>query len=107
MNIFKEVNSIAGSILLGTKLILFLWTGHKIKSKAREPLIALQNAQILHLPQRPQQQIQTLLLQWSTNEPGYLTAFHLMDVGPWLLTPIIGNVITYLLVFLQSDKEKI
>ncbi|KAJ8973709.1 hypothetical protein NQ317_017911 [Molorchus minor] len=71
--------------------------------KSVQPLEVLQQASVVNFSLYTQQQIQTLTLQWSSKK-AFLSAYGIINLGPWLLAPIAGNVITYLLVALQFDN---
>ncbi|GLV45788.1 hypothetical protein CBL_02808 [Carabus blaptoides fortunei] len=87
------------------KLILYMCIGQKLKSESRKPIKALQHGKLLRLPTLLREQIQCLILQWLSSEPSGLSAFNVILVGPWLLAPIAGNVITYLLVAIQFQMN--
>ncbi|GJQ76793.1 hypothetical protein Trydic_g15004 [Trypoxylus dichotomus] len=85
-------------------LLHYTYLGRQINYWSQAPLRVLQNSDLLNLPTHLQQQVQTLILQWS-GKIGNLSAMEVINVGPWLLAPIVGNVITYLLVALQFESS--
>ncbi|XP_018576433.1 uncharacterized protein LOC108914977 [Anoplophora glabripennis] len=88
------------------KIIGYMILGQRFHTKSLLPLKTLQRIRITNLPSHVQQQIQTLMMQWN-DKKAYLTAWGIVNFGPWLLAPIAGNIITYLLVALQFDDTSI
>ncbi|KAK9881502.1 hypothetical protein WA026_016384 [Henosepilachna vigintioctopunctata] len=101
----ERLHYIIGLIGRSGKLLGYMLMGNQMLKNSQQPLEAIRKSRILNLPMVTQQQIQTLMLQWLDNK-SYMSAGGIVNVGPWLLAPIVGNVITYLLVALQFNEVK-
>ncbi|XP_044746727.1 uncharacterized protein LOC123308215 [Coccinella septempunctata] len=104
INTNERLHYVIGLFGKSGKMFGYMVMGNLLLKASRQPLEVLRNSRIVNLPNGIQQQVQSLMLQWFESK-GYLSAGGIVRVGPWLLAPILGNVITYLLVALQFNQS--
>ncbi|KAL3285223.1 hypothetical protein HHI36_019336 [Cryptolaemus montrouzieri] len=102
----ERVHYALGLICRSGKMFSYMLMGSHLLKASQLPLEILRKSRIINIPLEIQQQVQTLMLQWLESK-GYLSAGGIVRVGPWLLAPILGNVITYLLVALQFNQSNL
>ncbi|XP_045463460.1 uncharacterized protein LOC123673081 [Harmonia axyridis] len=100
VNSSERLHYVIGLLCKSGKMFGYMVLGNLLLKASQEPMEVLRNSSMMNLSTATQQKVQSLMLQW-LKPKGYLSAGGIVRVGPWLLAPILGNVITYLLVALQ------
>lgn len=103
-NTHERIHYAIGVLYRFAKLFGYMLLGRLVLNKSLRPLRVLEKSKIINLPFGLQQQIQTLMLQWSSSKC-FVYAGGIIKIGPWLLAPITGSIITYLLVALQFKHD--
>ncbi|XP_017771686.1 PREDICTED: uncharacterized protein LOC108559069 [Nicrophorus vespilloides] len=103
-NPHEQIHYFLSLLYRSCKLIIYTVLGHNISNSSKKPLEAFQNTRILQFPSKTLEQIQLLVILWQ-GQQATLSGFSVVNIGPWLLAPIVGNVITYLLVALQFQNS--